>query len=341
MMQKSLGELAEYVGGEVRGDAQCRISAVATLQAAGPGQISFLANRRYARHLPDTRASAVILGAQDAASCPVNALVVANPYLAYARIAGLLTPHQHLPGAIHPGAVIDATASIDASCHIGACCVVEAGAVLERGVTLAPGCYIGRNVRLGTGSRLSPGVSIYHDVVIGPRAIIHSGAVIGADGFGFANDHGRWVKVPQLGRVIIGADVEVGANTTIDRGALDDTLIGEGVKLDNQIQIAHNVHIGPHTAIAACVAIAGSTVIGRFCAIGGAAGIAGHLEICDNVQVTAMSLVSKSINKPGVYSSSLQAEDHLKWKKKLARLGRLEDIAERLSALEKQLTDKG
>jgi UDP-3-O-[3-hydroxymyristoyl] glucosamine N-acyltransferase len=285
--------------------------------------------------LEKSQAGAVILSPAEADGCPVPVLLSANPQLTYARVASLFTPAgEDVPG-IHPSAVVDSGARVAARVCIGPHCTVEADVVLEEGVFLGPGCVVGHNARLGAGTRLVANVTICHGVELGKRVLVHPGAIIGSDGFGLANDRGRWVKIPQLGSVLVGDDVEIGANTTIDRGALEDTIIEIGVKLDNQIQVAHNVRIGAHTAVAGCVGIAGSAKIGRYCNLGGGVGIAGHLEIADRVTVTGMSLVTKSITKPGVYSSGLGVETNRRWNKISARLRRLDELARSVIALEK------
>jgi len=320
----TLAQLAERIGAKLHGAADCVVTGVDTLDHAGDGDVTFLFNRKYRKFLTVTHASAVILGPEDAAACPVNALVMDNPYLGYARAAALLDPcGVETQAGRHPSACIDPLAAIDATASIGPQVVIEAGVSIAAHVFIGPGCIIGRNVRIGPYTRLVARVTICHSCTLGSRGLIHPGAVLGADGFGLARDGDRWTKVPQLGAVQLGDDVEVGANTTIDRGALKDTVIGNGVKLDNQIQIGHNVVIGEHTAIAGCAGISGSTVIGRRCMIAGGVGIAGHLRIADDVTVTAMSLVTKSINKAGIYSSSWPAEESLAWRKMLARFRRL------------------
>ena len=329
----TLGEIARYIGAEARGDADCVIHGVAPLDRAQAGELSYLTSTRYRKHLSATQASAVILALQDAPHCKVAALVVDNPELGYARAAALLTTSPVQRG-IHPTVWVSPTAQVHASVWIGPQSVIEAGANIAQGVSIGPGCVIGENASIGNDSRLLAQVTVCHGSIIGQRALIHPGAVIGSDGFGLTSDRGVWVKIPQLGRACIGDDVEIGANTTIDRGALDDTVIEDGVKLDNQVQVAHNVLIGAHTAIAGCVGIAGSAHIGKRCRIGGGVGIAGHLEITDDVTVTGMSLVSKSIRTPGVYSSSVPAEPVAVWNKHLARLRRLETLSARLKALE-------
>lgn len=332
----SLGELASQLDAELVGDTSCKITAVATLQSAGPGQISFLANHRYRRYLASTGASAVILRAEDRDTCAGNVLISSNPYLTYARAAALLNPPAKASAGIHPRAVVEATAMVDPAATIAANCYIGAAASIAAGVQIGPGCVIGRGVRIATDTRLAANISIADGVEIGQRVLIHSGAVIGSDGFGFAPNQGEWFKVPQLGSVIIADDVEIGANTTIDRGALEDTVIEEGVKLDNQLQIAHNVCIGAHTAIAGATAIAGSTTIGKRCQIGGAVGIVGHLTIADDVHITAMSLVTGNIKQSGLYSSGTPLASNREWRKNAARFGHLDDMARRLKALEKK-----
>jgi UDP-3-O-[3-hydroxymyristoyl] glucosamine N-acyltransferase len=321
----SLGELAIRFGLELRGDPGVVVSRVATLSHAEPGALSFLANPRYRRQMESTRATAVLVGPDHAASCPVAALIDPNPYLAYARIADLLHPQVPVAPGIHPSAVVSAAARIPASACVGALAVIEEDVELGERVFVGPGCIVQRGARLGDDTRLTARVNICADVRIGRRCIVHPGAVIGADGFGFAPDAGTWVKVPQVGTVQVGDDVEIGANTTIDRGAIDDTVVGNGVKLDNQIQVGHNVTIGAHTAVAGCVGISGSTTIGQRCMIGGAVGIAGHLTIADDVVVTGCSLVSASIRQAGSYSSGMPAVETRLWRRMVAHLRRLDD----------------
>ncbi len=336
-MASTLGELAAKVGGEVYGDAGCQVTTVASLQSARPGQISFLSNPRYKRYLATTAASAVILAREHVADCPVNALVVTNPYAAYARIAALLTPRRPAKRGVHQSAVVSGASRIHESAWIGPHSVVEEGARIGPGVSIGPGCYIGKDASIEEGGRLVGHVTICQGTEIGRNALIHPGVVVGSDGFGIANEDGVWVKVPQLGRVRIGNDVEVGANTTIDRGSLEDTVIEDGVKLDNQIQVAHNVCIGANTAIAGCVGIAGSAKIGSGCTIGGGAGILGHLEIVDDVHITAMSLVTRSITKPGIYSSGTPLQENRAWRRNFARFRQLDEMARGIKQLEKKL----
>jgi UDP-3-O-[3-hydroxymyristoyl] glucosamine N-acyltransferase len=331
----SLGELASRFGGEVHGDRGCPIRGVASLERAGEGEISFLSNVQFRRHLAATRASAVILEPRFLPDCPVNALVTADPYLVFARVAQALHP----PPPAEPG--VHATAVLGRDCRMGDRVSVGPHAVLGEGVRLGdrvrvgPGCVIEDGVEVGADSVLEAGVVLHRGTRLGARVLVHSGAVIGGDGFGFANDRGRWVKIPQLGGVQVGDDVEIGSNTTVDRGALGDTVIEEGVKLDNQVQIAHNVRIGAHTAIAGCTGVAGSAVIGKRCAIGGGVGISGHLEIADDVQLTGTTFVSQSITEKGTYSSGVPFEPTRAWRRNFLRIRQLDDMARRLGELER------
>lgn len=339
-MSYSLRDIAEQLEAQLHGDEEGRIDHVATLAEAGPGGISFLANRRYRPQLLTTRATAVILGEEFLSSCPVTALVVSNPYLGYARVAALLAPERPVPAGVDPSASVSDKASVDESAWIGPQAVIEDDAIVGARTRLGPGCVVGRNASIGEDCELAANVTIYHDVRIGNRALLHAGVVIGADGFGIANDEGVWVKVPQLGSVVIGDDVEIGANTTIDRGALADTVIENGVKLDNLIQVGHNVHIGAHTAIAGGVAIGGSATIGKRCTIGGAASLAGHLEIADDVHLTGRSAVPNSITKPGIYSSGAPViQENRTWRRNIVRIRQLDDMAKRLRSLEKKLAE--
>ena len=336
-MKHTVQTLADLVAGEVQGDPDAEVTGVGTLQGAARGQISFLANSLYRKFLAGTAATAVILRRDALVDCHTSAIVVANPYVAYAKIATELFPPLSPPAGVHPSAVIDPGATISPTASIQANTVVSAGVVIGEDVVIGPNCTLQANVQIGSGTRLVAQVTICHGSILGSRVLVHPGAVIGSDGFGIANDRGVWVKVPQLGRVRIGDDVEIGANTSIDRGALEDTVIENGVKLDNQIQVAHNVQIGAHTAIAGCTGISGSSKIGKYCAIGGGVGIAGHLEIADKVTVTGMSLVSKSIQESGVYSGSVPAMEADHWRKNFARVRRLDEMFRKLVALEKSV----
>lgn len=332
----TLGEIVARLGGRLAGAAAIRVTQVATLESAGANDISFLANPRYQAQLQTTRAGAVIIHERNAAHCGLPHIVADDPYVYFARVAQLLNPpHPAAPG-IHSSAVVLSQAPTSVS--VGAGAFVGEGVDLREDVVVGPGCRIGDGVHIGAGSLLHAGVTVYHDCRIGARAIIHSGTVIGADGFGFARDRdSTWIKIPQLGRVVIGDDVEIGANTTIDRGALDDTIIEDGVKLDNQIQIGHNVRIGAHTAIAGCVGIAGSTRIGARCMIGGAAMIIGHLQISDDVIVSSCTMVTKSITKPGTYTGTLPQQTHADWLKNFAQVRHLAAMADRIRDLEQRL----
>jgi UDP-3-O-[3-hydroxymyristoyl] glucosamine N-acyltransferase len=335
-MAVTLAELARRFQGRVRGNPDLVIKRAASLDSAGPDDITYLSDRKYLAQLASTAAGAVILAEPDAAHRTGSALIVENPHLCFARVAELLHPSPAFEPGVHASAVIGPSASIAASAWVGPHSVIEDGAEIMDDAYLGTGCFVGRRATVGARSRLVGHVFVGEQCAIGEDCLLHPGVVIGSDGFGFVKDGEQWQKVPQLGRVIIGNSVEVGANTTIDRGALDDTLIGNGVKLDNQIQIAHNVRIGDNTAIAACVGIAGSTRIGKRCTIGGQAGITGHLEIADDVHITAASLVTSSIKQAGAYSSSLKAEPAEKWRRNAARLHHLDEMSQRLKTLEEK-----
>jgi UDP-3-O-[3-hydroxymyristoyl] glucosamine N-acyltransferase len=333
----TLGQLAERLGATLRGAEGKLIAGLATLQEAGPEQLSFLANAQYRKYLAQTRAGALLLTAADAEGYAGDALIVANPYLAYAQLSHLFDRKPQAAAGVHPTAVVAADAQVDPTASVGAYAVIEAGAQIGAGVSIGAHCVVGARSVIGEGGWLAPRVTLYHDVRIGKRVVIQSGAVIGGEGFGFANEKGVWQKIAQIGGVSIGDDVEIGANTTVDRGALSDTLIGNGVKLDNQIMIAHNVQIGDNTAMAGCVGISGSTKIGRNCMIAGGVGMVGHIEVCDNVFVTGMTMVTRSITEPGAYSSGTAMQPAAEWKKSAARIRQLDDMAKRLRELEKQL----
>jgi UDP-3-O-[3-hydroxymyristoyl] glucosamine N-acyltransferase len=331
----TVAELAERFGLSFSGDGARVIDGVGTLAGAGPSQLSFLSNSKYTAQLAAARAGVVVLREENLADCPTAALVARDPYVAYARIAALFERLPAAPAGIHPSAVVAAGARVSASASIGPGCVIADGAVIGDGVVLGPHCIIGEDCTVGAQSRLVARVTLVTRVTLGQRVLVHPGAVIGSDGFGLAFDKDHWVKLPQLGGVRIGDDCEIGANTTIDRGALDDTVLEEDVRLDNQIQIAHNVHVGAHTAMAGCAAVAGSAKIGRYCTIGGNAGVLGHLELADRVTITAKSLVTHSIREPGEYSSGVPLQDNRQWRKNAARFKHLDEYARRLSALEK------
>jgi UDP-3-O-[3-hydroxymyristoyl] glucosamine N-acyltransferase len=336
-MHMTLGELAVRFGCELRGDPSASVDSVGSLSQAGPRAVSFLANPKYVEQLRETRAAAVILDAKSAGQAPVAALVAANPHATYARVATLLHPDPPLQPGVHPAASVAAGASIDPTSEIAAQAFVGAGARIGARCFIGPGSVVERGAIVGDDSRLLARVFIGHHVSIGARCTVQPGAVIGGDGFGFAPDKGAWIKVPQIGGVLVGDDVEIGANTTIDRGALGDTVIEEGVKIDNLIMIAHNCRIGAHSALAACVAIAGSSVVGKRCILGGKVGLTGHISLCDDVVVLGTSFISHNITKPGVYSSALPSEEAGVWRRIVARIKRLDAMAKRLRAVEKHV----
>ncbi len=339
--QYTLAELADLLVVDCVGDSKRVISGLATLSSATTGQMSFLANSKYQKDLESTKASAVILVKEMAKVCPANCLISDNPYLTYARASQLFAPKGRGERGIHPSAVIDSSAVIHPSASVAANAVIESGVKIGANTIIGAGSVIGFNSSIGDGCQLYANVSVYHDVTIQDRVTLHSGVVIGSDGFGFAPSSdkagGGWVKIAQLGGVRIGSDVEIGASTTVDRGALDDTVIADRVIIDNQVQIAHNVMLGENTAIAACTAIAGSTRIGKNCTIAGCVGIVGHLNITDDVHITAMSMVTHSIEKPGSYSSGTVVQDTRQWRKNAVRFGQLDTIAKRLQQIEKKL----
>lgn len=341
MPEITLRELAELTGGQLHGDADCRIAGIGSLEDAGAGDLSFLGSSKFRKHLEHTRASVVILKDKDLQRCPVNALVHDNPYLAYALAATYLSRKPAPIPGVHPGSVVSERAEVASSARIEAHCSIGAHSRIGDDVLIGPGCVIGENCSVGAGSRLVANVFLGDGTVLGERCLIQPSAVIGADGFGMANDQGRWVKVPQLGKVVLGNDVEIGACTTVDRGAIKDTIIEDGVKLDNQIQIAHNVHVGQHTAMASGVGISGSTRIGAYCTIAGAAGMAGHLELVDHTHISGLTAVTRSIREPGVYTSTVPAMPHEQWRKNFVRLKQLDDMARRIKALEKALAEFG
>lgn len=330
-----LDDLAARFGLELRGDAGATIDGVGTLRDASASRISFLANRAYRKDLATTRAGAVILRERDAADCPTHCLVAPDPYLAYARIAALFDPRPAAPPGVHRTAVIDPGSTLGADVSIGAHVVIGADCTIGDGCQIGPGCVIEAGCELGAGCRLHANVSLGHGVRLGRRVILHMGAVIGADGFGiaFAGDH--WEKVPQLGSVEIGDDCEVGANTCIDRGAIENTVLEADVRLDNLCQIGHNVRIGAHTAFAGGAAVGGSTTIGRYCLLGGHAGVTGHIVVADRTTIAAKSAVLRSIEEPGLtWSGTIAAQPFRSWQKNLARLLKLDDLARRVKNLE-------
>lgn len=339
-MELTLEQLAVEVGGSIKGDPTVKISQVATIKNALTDQITFLCSKSLRKFLPDTQASAVILKDTDLTACKTNAIVVDNPLLAYAKIANILSKSEVPKPVIHPSVVSASSTKIHETVSIGAFTVIESGVEIGKGCRIGSHCYIGENVSLDSDVQLYNNVSIMSGCHIGARTIIHPGAVIGADGFGNANDQGEWVKIPQLGAVEIGVDVEIGANTTVDCGAIENTIIGDGVRLDNLIQIAHNVEIGNHTAIAAMTAVAGSTIIGQYCMIGGTVAISGHLTIADHVTLTGRTTVLQSIKKAGIYSSCAPLVENNKWHKNYIQMKKMDELARRLKVLEKQTLEK-
>ena len=343
-MTYSVREIARELGVEVIGSGDVEITHVADLGSClQPGSLSFAVSSKFVNQLKNTNASAVIVSEELVPHCNMTVLVSKNPYLSFAQAAKLLNPKTESPPGIHPSAVINDDCEIAENVYIGPNVVIGSKCTIGNNSYIGPGCIITAPTFIGAYSYLLARVSIVGPTTLGERVYIHPGAVIGCDGFGLANNEGVWEKIPQLGRVVIGNDVEIGANTTIDRGALNDTIIEEGVKLDNQIQVAHNVKIGAHTAVAGCVGIAGSAVIGKHCAIGGGAGIQGHIEITDGVQVTGMTKISQSIDKPGIYTSGTAAQENHGWLRNAMRFKDLDKLVKRVNILFKKIEeiDKG
>lgn len=334
-----LADLAQQLDAQLHGDGDIVITGIASMGSASAGQITFLADSRFREKLDSCQADAVVLTADDLPFCTSAALVVKNPYLTYARMAQLLDTTPVAAQAIAPSAVISPDAKLGARVAIGANAVIEAGAELGDDVIIGAGCFVGQRVHIGAGTQLWANVTLYHEVRLGAHCLVQSGTVIGADGFGYANDRGNWIKIPQLGSVVIGDRVEIGACTTIDRGALDDTVIGNGVIIDNQCQIAHNVIIGDNTAVAGGVIMAGSLKVGRYCMIGGASVINGHMEICDKVTVTGMGMVMRPITEPGVYSSGIPLQPNKEWRKTAAQVMKIADMSRRIKAIERKLAE--
>lgn len=322
----SLSELARWLGAHFEGDPDCELTGLATLQSARPGQLSFIANPLYRKFLASTRASAVIMHPEMAGAFEGNKLLTDKPYEAYARLTERFDDRPPTPTGVHPTATLGRHCQLAEDVRIGPLASIGDGAVLEAGVEIDPGAHVGENCRLGAGTRLAAGAVLYHGVITGRDCLIHSGSVVGSDGFGFAPSEDGWLKIHQLGRVVLGDGVEIGAGSTVDRGALDDTRIGDGVKIDNQVQIAHNVEIGRHTAVAGQVGIAGSTRVGENCTIAGGVGIIGHLTIADGVHITAMSLVTHSLHQPGSYSSGTPLSPTREWRRNAVRFKQLDAL---------------
>jgi len=333
----SLADLAATLGLQLRGDGERIVSRIAPLDQAGPDAISFLGAANHRRFLSETRAGAVIVKPEDVDACPTTALLSDNPYASYARVAQQIYPSSRPEPGVHPSAVVGDGSHLGDGVSIGPLTVLGANCDIGAGTIIGSGCILGDGVVLGVDARLVASVTIGNRVRVGARALLQPGAVIGADGFGFANEDGVWLRIPQVGSVVLGDDVEVGANTTIDRGALEDTVIGDGVKLDNLIMVAHNVRIGEHTAMAGCAGVAGSAIVGARCTIGGGSRINGHIELTDDVHVTGMSMVNRSIDTPGIYSSGMPLMGNREWRKNAVRLKQLDELARRVAALEREL----
>lgn len=330
----SLRDLIIQFGGELDGDPETVVHRVASLHSAGDGDVAFLSNSKYKAALAETKASAVILPFTLRHACSLPSILCDDPYLYFARVANLFSPPPAISPGIHSTAIIEAGSSIAPTAEVGAHVHVGRNAYIGDHVYVGPGCSIGAGVKVGPHTRLHARVTIYDECEIGRNGVVHSGAVIGADGFGMARDGNAWLKIPQTGRVLIGDDVEIGANTTIDRGALDDTVIEDGVKLDNQIQIGHNVRIGAHSALAGCVGIAGSSRVGKHCTIAGGAILVGHITLADGVHVSAATLVTKSISKPGTYTGVFPFDQHDRWARTAVRIRQIDELANRLQTLE-------
>ncbi|NVJ65125.1 MAG: UDP-3-O-(3-hydroxymyristoyl)glucosamine N-acyltransferase [Gammaproteobacteria bacterium] len=342
-MSKTLRELASELDAKLIGEPQCEITAVLPLDRANASSISFINDAKYLDQIVGSNAAALIIKPSFESSIPESyqgaLLIVDDPYLAFARVSQILDPSPVPKPTISTAANISDTAKLGKNIHIGDFVSIAEGVVIADNCIIEAGAVIGANSQIGENSRIYSNATLYHGVEIGERCIIHANAVIGSDGFGYANDKGSWVKIPQVGTVIIGNDVEIGAHTAIDRGALDNTVIGSGVILDNHIHIAHNVHIGENTAIAGCTAIAGSTKIGANCTIAGRVSIIGHLDICDGVHLTACTFVNKSISKPGAYSSATTFQTNKDWQKSAVRFRQLDDMWRKLKALSKEITE--
>lgn len=337
MTEITLKALAKMLGATLHGDENVTIRAIASMEKAGEGDLAFLNSNSYRKYLPDCRASVLILRENALSLCNTNALVVEDPYLSYAHVVKLFDKTPACATDIAPSAYISPTALLGKGVAIGHNAVIEDGVILGDNVQIGAGCFIGKNTKIGANTRLWANVTVYHEIEIGEDCLFQAGVVIGADGFGYASDKGRWVKIAQIGRVIIGDRVEVGASTTIDRGAISDTMIGDGVIIDNQCQIGHNVTIGENTAIAGAAVMGGGGKIGKQCLVGGASVFNGHIEITDNVIVTGMGMVMRSITEPGVYSSGVPLQTNKEWRKTSARVMRIEEMQKRLKAVEKQL----
>ncbi|EGX6962133.1 UDP-3-O-(3-hydroxymyristoyl)glucosamine N-acyltransferase [Vibrio alginolyticus] len=340
MKTLTLAELATITGGELFGDESLVVSRVAPMDKAQEGDVTFLSNPKYAKHLSECQATVVMVKAEHKDQCVGNALVVSDPYVAFARVVQAMDTTPTPADDIAPSAVIAGDVKMGENVTIGANAVIETGVELGDNVSVGAGCFIGKNAKLGNNTKLWANVTIYHEVSLGDDCLVQSGTVIGSDGFGYANDKGEWIKIPQLGSVRIGNRVEIGACTTIDRGALEDTIIEDNVILDNQLQIAHNVQIGYGTVMPGGTIVAGSTKIGKYCQIGGASVLNGHITIADGVAITGMGMVMRSIEEKGLYSSGIPLQTNREWRKTATRVHRIDEMNKRLKAVEKQLEQK-
>ncbi|WP_038174012.1 MULTISPECIES: UDP-3-O-(3-hydroxymyristoyl)glucosamine N-acyltransferase [Vibrio] len=337
MVTLSLADLATITGGTLYGDGNATVTMVAPMDKAQQGHVTFLSNPKYAKHLAECQATLVMVKEAQREHAKGNVLVVEDPYVAFARVAQALDTTPSPASEIAASAVVAADVTLGSNVSIGANAVIESGVELGDNAVIGAGCFIGKNAKIGANTKLWSNVSIYHDVELGSDCLLQANSVIGSDGFGYANEKGEWIKIPQLGSVRIGNRVEIGSCTTVDRGALDDTIIEDNVILDNQLQIAHNVHIGYGTAIAGGTIIAGSTKIGKYCIIGGGTVINGHIEIADGVTITGMGMVMRGIEEKGMYSSGIPLQPNKEWRKTAARVHRIDEMNKRLKAVEKQL----
>lgn len=340
MQELTLNQLVDITGGTLHGDATVTVTMVAPMDKAEEGHVTFLSSPKYAKHLPECKASLVLVKESHRELCKTNVLVVDDPYVAFAKVAQALDTTPTPATGIAPSAVVDDSVVLGSGVSIGANAVVESGVSLGDNVTVGAGCFIGKNVKINANTKLWANVTVYHGVQIGQSCLVQANTVIGSDGFGYANEKGEWVKIPQLGSVVIGNRVEIGSCTTIDRGALEDTIIEDNVIIDNQMQIAHNVHIGYGTAMAGGTIVAGSTTIGKYCMIGGASVLNGHIEIADGVTITGMGMVMRSISEKGMYSSGIPLQPNKEWRKTATRVHRIDEMNKRLKAVEKLLDGK-
>lgn len=337
MTSYTLKEIASHLNAEVKGDDTVKIHRVATLEKAQSGEISFLANSKYQSLLEGTSASAVLLSPSSAEGYSGNAIVLKDPYVGFARVAQLLDSTPRAAESIHASAVLDANVTLGEGVAIGANAVIGSNVIIGENVQIGPGCVIGQDSIIGSGTILWANVTLYHDVHLGQNCIVHSGTVIGADGFGYANERGQWIKIPQTGGVRIGNNVEIGAGTSIDRGAIEHTEIHDGVIIDNQVQIAHNVVIGANSALAGNSTFAGSVTLGKYCIVGGNSAVAGHLSIAEGTHISGGTNVTSVIREPGVYSSATIAMENKLWRRNTVRFRQLDELFQRVKKLEKNV----